>query len=495
VSPFRSLLNQSFLGLGILSLLTLVGCGYGNGGTVTLPHPSGNYSVISLNGSYVYRIHGTSQFGPYRELGVFTADGAGRITAGSDDFDAGALTTNNITGTYQVNSDGTGFIFLNSTGLGQTVGLTQITLAITLVSSSKLNLIEADSRANAAGVAELQTSTSAPSGAFVFRLHQIAALPGQNPVAEVGAMTISGGAITSGNMDQNLAGSSSQLTLGGSFGTPSSLGRGTGSFVDSTNFTDNFVYYVVRPGKVVFLLTNAGAVGSGSAEAQTGAVGNGLSGSYAFGSRGDIGILYDSVASAGQLTAAGGTISTGSFDAVQLGNYLVTPSVTGTATPAANGRVTVAYNSSSVSVQQVFWMVSPSRAFFLTNDPGKVEDGTADLQTVSSFATSTMNGQFSVVMDGIDLTPELLSRIGALQFNGAGTLTLAELVNASGSSTGAQSPGILSGPYQVSSNGRITGSFNGGSLNLVMYAVSGSDAYVIQADSGTNTSGTLELQH
>jgi len=142
-----------FPAAGLLFLLTLTGCGSNNGTTLTL-HPTGNYSVASLRGSYVYQIHGTTVSGPYRELGVFTADGAGNITSGSDDFDAGAISSSNPTGSYQVSSDGTGFIALNSTGLGQNNGVSQITLAITLVSSSKVNLIEADAFAEAAGVAK-----------------------------------------------------------------------------------------------------------------------------------------------------------------------------------------------------------------------------------------------------------------------------------------------------------------------------------------------------
>ena len=139
-------------------------------------------------------------------------------------------------------------------------------------------------------------------------------------------------------------------------------------------------------------------------------------------------------------------------------------------------------------------MVSPSRAFFLTNDPNKVEDGTADAQVAPATSPASMQGQFAMVMDGIDLTPEILARNGTLQFDGAGKLDLVELVNASASGTGAQSPGTLTGTYQVS-GGRVVGSLNGSSLNLVLYTISGSDAYALQVDGGTNTSGVFELQH
>jgi len=87
-----------------------------------------------------------------------------------------------------------------------------------------------------------------------------------------------------------------------------------------------------------------------------------------------------------------------------------------------------------------------------------------------------------------------------MNFNGSGKLTLAELVNDFSTGNGAQPPngGGLTGSYQVdSSTGRIVGALSnsGGGLDLAMYAISGSDAYVLQTDTGTVTSGTVSLQH
>ena len=146
-------------------------------------------------------------------------------------------------------------------------------------------------------------------------------------------------------------------------------------------------------------------------------------------------------------------------------------------------------------------MVSPARAFFLITDPNRIEDGTADLQTLNSFSASTMTGQYAMSMGGVDLNVgQDLTRIGPLNFSGSGKLTLAELVNASASGQGAQPPqgGGLKGNYQVdSSTGRITGTLSNsaGGLDLVMYAVSGSDGYVLQPDAQEITSGTVSLQH
>src|SRR5260370_38281720 len=102
-----------------------------------------------------------------------------------------------------------------------------------------------------------------------------------------------------------------------------------------------------------------------------------------------------------------------------------------------------------------------------------------------------MNGQFSMVMDGLDLASfpfngavGTLARVGALQFNGTGKLTLAELANDSLTGSGAQSPGGLSGTYTVSANGRATGTLTGanGGLTRVMNAVTASAGYAFQAD-------------
>ena len=117
----------------------------------------------------------TSQ-GFYREAGVFTADGNGSITAGTEDFNSagvfGAVSSTPITGKYSIAKDGTGVIQLNVNGGTET-------WAITLVSSSKFYLTEGDAfsnfAANAAGQGEKQDTSainSVPSGTFAFRVHQ-----------------------------------------------------------------------------------------------------------------------------------------------------------------------------------------------------------------------------------------------------------------------------------------------------------------------------------
>jgi hypothetical protein len=455
------------------------------------PSSSLNYSRASIKGAYVYQIRGFDARGnPYRQVGVFTADGNGNITAGRDDS---SLSANGVAvaGTYSVAKDGTGFLNFTTSSVGQ------ISLAITVLSTSRIYLMEADAFANATGTAEIQDSaaiSTAPSGTFVFRLHQELSAQGNGPAAEVGAVGLSNGSGT-GSMDENIGGGFSSANLTWTAGAPGAMGRGTGSFVNSsTSFKTSFVYYVVSSTKFALLVGNVAAVGSGSAELQSGAVGNGLSGNYAFGSRGDDATFYAGVATVGHFTAQASLIS-GTEDINQDGKVSSSVGISSCYTAAASGRVAVTSapgNTCSTTLIQVFWMVSPGRAFFVDTGGSSQEDGTADLQSVQNFSRSTFTQPFGIAMAGLDLLPELLSRIGTLTFNGAGKLTLNELVNTS--STGPVSPGLMSGSYSVDASGRTVVNLNNGALDLVMYAVSPSQAYVLQTDSGFVTSGTLQLQ-
>ena len=499
------------LSIAILSLVAAVGCGAR--GSAGFLNNTENFTNASLKGSYVYQLHGGDSFlNPYREVGVFTADGAGNITGGNDD--ASFNTTSSsvpVTGTYQIASDGTGSITM--TGVIGT-----ITLAVTMVSNSKVYLIEADNLnstglgINASGIADLQDSTAigtTPVGSFTFRIHDEISGMSQVPASQVGAFTVPGSGVN-GAMDQNAGGTFSNPNLTWTFNAPSALGRGTGTFLNtSTNVTSNFFYYIVNSGKVALLMSDAGVVGSGVAEAQSGAIGNGLSGTYAFGSSGDDTSFgaFGTVATVGEFNSSGGNIA-GVEDTMVDGNLTSNATITNCYSANSSGRVAVmniSGNTCSSTVTQVFWMVNPNRAFFLDLNPNThiSDDGIADLQT-GTFSQSSMKGQFALAMGGTDLTteqlglsPQLLTRVGVVQLDGTGNVSINELANASDPNVGSvNAPGILSGTYSVSSNGRITGGAanGGGGFDFVMYGVSGTQAYALQADPGVITSGTLERQ-
>ncbi len=484
-------MRKRFLPLGLASLLVCVGCGSSSGVKTFIP--KGPFSNASLNGQYVYQISGVDFFFnsnglSYSEAGVFTADGNGNITSGTDDLSegSGGVATNPVSGSYSLSNDGTGKLTLNGAG---GIGLT---FAVTLVSPSKVYLIEGDSFADAGGIAAKQDPTAiaaTPSGTFTFRLHNVASLQGTE--SNVGAFTVSGGTVT-GSEDVNRGGAfdngtGNPLTLmaGSSLTAPGSNGRGTGTFIDSSGVTSHFIYYIVDANNLRFLPSDSGTIGLGRAEKQAGTLA--LSGSYAFGSKGDTSFI-GGVDTVGAFTASGGNITAGAFDSVQDGNASTNISITsGSYAPVSNGRATVTLNASTGTIQDIVWMVSPARGFFLINDSSKVEDGTLDLQS-GTFSNSTMNGQFAFVMDGFDPNPK--DRVGTLQWDGNGNLTLNEFVNAAG----LTNIFVLPGTYSVSSNGRTTGSVSSLSNNLVFYLISGTDAYVLQNDSGVEVNGTISKQ-
>jgi hypothetical protein len=477
-----------YLCLGLVSLLICAGCGSSSGGVPGFI-PKGNFSNATLNGQYAYQIEGfdfsnPNNVVPYRETGVFTANGNKLITSATDDFSEGTGAFNTIsTGSYSITSDGTGSITFNNALIGP------VTLEVTMVSASKVYLVEADSAVNAGGIAEKQdltAITAAPNGTFVFREHDINLNTAQSS-ASVGAFTLTGGVASNGNKDVNLGGTLSSLTFTGSFNAPDpATGRGSGSFTDSALVTSSFNYYIVDANNIRILASATNIVGQGRAELQSATPT--LSGSYAFGSKGDTGAL-GGVNMAGRFTAAGGNITAGARDSVQDGGPASNVSFTGTYTQTSNGRAVLSLSTAANS-NYVVWMVSPSRGLFLVSDPNTVQDGSLDLQQLSTFSNSTMNGQFGFIMDGFDVQSTPKDRVGTLQWDGSGKLILNEFTN----TDGTPSTATLSGNYAVSANGRTGASISNLSSNLIFYLVSANDAYVVQTDSNVELNGTISKQ-
>jgi hypothetical protein len=479
-----------FLAVLSIAMGLVIGCGSDSGVPGFIP--KGNFSKASLIGQYVYTVSGLdfsiSTGGvPYRQAGVFTADGNGNITASTDDFtEGGGITTTTSTGSYSVNVDGTGVLNLNS-------ALGGLTFGISMASSSKVYLIEGDTVLNAAGLAEKQDVSAlnaAPTGTFAFLFHTI----GGTSVGRVGVLTSNNGSL-SGLEDINNSGSfSSPAITAGVFSTPSdpTIGRGTGNITDNT--TTHFNYYIVNANNIRFLTSDLGSVGIGRAERQSGTPA--LSGSYAFGTSGDTASFLGGVNSAGRFTAGNSAITAGALDTVQDGNTLTNASFTGSFTQNANGRAAVTFNVGGSSANEVIWMVSPSRGFVLVNGPNTVEDGTLDLQQSTSFSASSLNGQYAFLNTGFTINGGAfpLDRVGTFIPDGSSKLILNESVNSSGNVNGGQ---VFNGSFQVSGNGRATATINQVSLtnnDFVFYLISSADAYVLQNSPGVQISGTISKQ-
>jgi hypothetical protein len=478
------------------SLAFSVACGGGsNGGGFGSPGGTGSFSAASLSGQYAYEVAGfsgpsaVSEGSPFREAGVFTADGNQHITSDTDNFAIGSsVISDTATGSYTVNGDGTVNLILNFAGGGSS------TFAMTLVSPSKFYIVEDDAGSTSYGVGEKQDTTaiaSVPSGTFVFSMHTIGGLLGAT--SRVGAFTASTGSV-SGNTDRNIGGTASSSAITGLLNSPNtSTGIGSGTFTDASNVTSTFLYYVVDANHLFLFSTDAGILGIGQAEMQSGAPFSmaSLSGSYAFGSRGETDSnFFFAFNSVGRFSADGaGTISAGDLDAVQDGTSTTNAGFTGTYTMASNGRAVVTLGLPSGTTQEIFWMVNPSRAFFVSDSNTRVEDGTVDLQQTGTFSSASLNGFYAFVMDGFD-GGGTKDRTGTFNWDGNSKLTVFEVAN----SSGLTSSSSVSGTYSVASNGRALGSVNTLSNNLVFYLISNNDAYVLQNDSGIEIEGTMSKQ-
>jgi hypothetical protein len=167
---------------------------------------------------------------------------------------------------------------------------------------------------------------------------------------------------------------------------------------------------------------------------------------------------------------------------------------------ATSGRAKVDLNlSTGTTNEKVMYLVSPSRALFLVNDPINVEDGTADKQAGSAFSNSSMSGQYAFVMDGFDANAQLpyRDRVGTWTPNGSGTVSTSYVASGflpSSPPAGSATANTLSGTYSVGTNGRTTSTVNNLSNNLIFYMVSGNSGYMLQADTGVDIGGAFAKQ-
>ena len=505
-------MNKLCLLMALISLLFFAACGtsgsgssgFGGGGT------SGSFTNASLKGNYTYEIVGSDLTSglPFREVGAFVADGSGNITSGEDDFAEGSnIVSNVVTATtngqaYTVSSNGTALLTLSfNNGGGTQLGLSVVSSPSVYLAVSAIDPLGTLLQANGTGFLVPQTTSAfaAPAGTFVFRMRDVVATTALGttqvtPSAKVGTFTAASGAVSAGSEDEVSNGVVSQLTLtSGLFAAPDALGRGTGSLTDSNGVTSPFYYYLVDGNHLHLFSSIQGTIGVGRAVAQTG---TSLSGSYVFSSRGDDSFSLDGVNTVGQFTAASnGSISAGGpFDSVKDGGTPVSGTFTaGTYTPTAGsaGRVVVSLSPSVGSaIQEIYWVVSPSLAFFITNDSTKVEAGTATLQSGSFSSNSAVSGTFGFAMDGFTNVGSggLYDRVGNLHWDGAGHLGLTEFLNVSGSVT---TSGTLMGTYTLASTGRAVGNIGNLSSNLVFYLASSSQGYILQADPNVEIDGNM----
>jgi hypothetical protein len=464
----------------IAGIVLTVGCGSSG----IIQSLGGGFSKSSLKGQYVISQTGVGvdQAGgvnPFSETIVFTADGNGTLTVTCDDFDqvggpfGGCSAT--TAGTYSIASDGTG-----SLNIGGSNGFNY---AITMIDDKHFYIIEQDVFETASGFGEMQDTTAftaAPSGAFVFKAHNI------DTSSRVGGITITGGVI-SGTQDLltlGLQSSNQPITSAVSMTTPDAInGRGTFTLTGGSSFN----YYVVNSGKFYIMSKDSGSLEIGQAEMQVAPAGGfspaSLPGPYVFGSSGDTSNPLG-IHSAGVFTTDGnGNIMAGAVDYVRDTTVNSNLAVSGgTYTLAANGRGTINLTLAGGTISpQIFWSLNGTRAYFLANSTLAVEDGTFSVQQGAPF--TALSSQAAFVMDGFDTA--FKDRVGLFKPTSGG-FNWNQAANSFDTSIFPPVATLTSlptnGTYQVSANGRVTVTVNGVTSSLVFYLSSANTGFMVQED-------------
>jgi hypothetical protein len=307
------------------------------------------FNTGALKGNYVANFSGVDPAtGVLKQVGAFTADGAGAITNGVLDVNNGGVPATNqplSNATYMISSTGRGTLSFAAAGTTQTFALYAVT-------STQYKIVETDT--GSAVVGELNQQEAGPfsnaslSGGYAFTMDGTSA---NGAFALGGVFTADGaGSLASGVFDENDGGvvTTAFSSTSGSYAVAPN-GRGTATLVlnDNTGRTLNFVLYPEANGSVAILDIDANSIlASGAAFSQTGSLTqSNLDGTFALNWNGTLfataphslefisGVL---IGSGGNL---GGTLRIGTLNSVGVGGNQ-TATVSGPFTVAANGRGT-----------------------------------------------------------------------------------------------------------------------------------------------------------
>jgi hypothetical protein len=412
------------------------------GGTVTVTATTTNnsanpgyatialqYSNASLKGQYAFQFSGENGTVPVAAVGTITMDGAGNITAGSEDTASGSSTT--ITGgTYNLGTDGRGAATIQ-TSAGTS------TWRFVVESYKRIFAVTTDTTSGTMiGTLDVQDSTQFSSAVFTGNYALLLSSPittsAGSALAQVGAVTADGaGNITSGLQDVNTsAGAQPSLTVTGTYTAPSTTtGRGTLTLASSFA-TQNFIYYIVDGTTLKLVEQSAARASSGEFTKQgTGAfsVAN-VKGNFATAIYGSIanGSTTNAPASFGAqfaLDGAGGV--TGTADSNLNGNVLNNQALTGTYTVSdpTTGRTQISVTANSKTYTFVAYP-SANQGLNLEETDSTIAAGTAYAQTTFVVNGASLGGNFATRLSGTGLVNGGFDAgSGQLTLNGGSAIT------------------------------------------------------------------------
>jgi Bacterial Ig-like domain (group 2) len=406
-------------------------------------------SNSTVTGPYTFFLSLADTRGQGFVVGTFTTDGAGKITAAVADVNnASGVKTNQTggSGTYQVFDDGRGDMTL--TVAGTTYSLMFALSNIGSTTAIRGDMISLDSTNVATGYFETQTSNASATGPYAFGVYGLdATATNPTPEAMVGAFTVAGASVTSGQRDTNDGGAavSTAQAFSGTATAADTNGRGTLSF-NSGGTGINFAYYTVTANRIYMVQTDTGvnsALG-GTAETQgTGITGSTVAGQYDFLLEHAATSANGTFEKAGRITlVSGGTIS-GVTEDDDLNDVRVTINGGNWTGPDLHGRIAISattLNPSNVAgtSNAIAYVVNPSggtanpRMYMMSTDISHAQPGVGNADKV---ANTTLFGRpyvFALSELGEPTKSGNLLELGQFSVTGGTSLSGFVVTNAQG---------------------------------------------------------------
>jgi hypothetical protein len=372
---------------------------------------AGNEAILS--GQYAFLMKGGGASNGYvATVGSFTADGRGNITGGLEDFNRSISFVPNsmLAGSYSVGPDNRGCVTLTaSTGGTQTFRIALGTIsggaatqgAITRFDDTTGQSVRVAGILKQQNLAALDSSTL--SGTYAFGEEGVDGSGYR--IAAAGLLTLDGaGNVTNLTLDVNDGGNATAIPGGsGSYSLAANApsGRGTIQIMIPTGGgpeTSNSAVYVISPSDFFFMTTDLNDAGQpiliGEAKLQTGPFSTSAlaSGSgYVFYTSGVIASNGGSDIILGQTQFSSNTgNATLTIDENDYGIDAPETSLQATFTVDSSGRTTLAGLGPT---PPVIYLVDSTQGFIVGTD-GSVQFGYLQQQTLTSFSTSAISGQF-----------------------------------------------------------------------------------------------------
>lgn len=461
--------------------------------------------TATMQGAYTFSVSGTSPTGPFARAGYFYTGVNGTLT-GVEDLNFPGVTpySTQFSGLYSIGSDGRGTMsFCEGSASNCTPAQVTSNYRILVLSTQQVKIIAYDTGAVGSGEADLQSNLNFGSGDLsgCYTVDFSGASSITTPESAVGyfcsngsgGIVASGASTKTGELDVNVGGSVTNVTLTNSTYTLGGNNRGTMTLTPGTGTPLHFTFYMVSPSQAKFVETDASPILSGDAVTQQTPVpalwsnaslnapivfkllGTGSSGGIT-----DVGRL---------LPDGSGNIASGSTLDENYSGNLASAGVQGGYSIDQFGRGTMTLTNVGTFI---FYMVSPNSAVFDRFATGLVEHGTLVPQTSAAYSATTLSGNSY----GFNLSGDLVANsvkeniVGQLTSNQAGAFPSGTMdIN----DLGTLSPGqaISAATANISAtSGRGTMSINA-SLNYVIYFVSPTQVFMMEIDPGHLDVGSL----